>query len=599
MSVDIQKRIKDDQEDVAAYLSGLTEWEGEITKKDEDLKKKAVNSIAAYPPIRGTKESEIPRMSEKEEKALIEKDLGNTAFKRGKLDVALRHYTKSLECWPGSAVVYSNRAQVYLKRKEWSEANKDATTAIKLTSSALKEQCNDDNVKAYYRRAVARSNLKLYNQAKTDLNTIIAFDPMHKEAKTELRKVEEALRKIDDELEEKKGRKKLVIEEVDDDDDEDDDDNAAKVTPTPKKGRSVVIEEVDDDSDEEDVPITIAKKQAAATPAAAKPIASKGKAVVIEEVDDDDSEEDVPVTTTKKSAPPAAKPAPTPAPTPAPKPAPAPKPKATPKPNPTPKPVAPFKPKTAAELRRGAPLMIEEVEDEEEEEEDVVPVKPKPATAAPKEAAAPPKHEPTPQPKPVAPKGKTVAIEEIDEDDDEPTPVPKKTTEGAPAWPKETAAPPVAAKPEPTVATSSDTAKTIISKTTTSLASRVPTNFFEFEEVWRELRQDDALLTPYLLKIEATAFKTLFKTSLTHDIVVDVIRCLDSNLPAKPNEDGAYHALRVLYNISQVTRFKELAMFMNKDEKALVASLFTKAEASGMATDKVKKARAKLTEFGL
>uniref|UniRef100_A0A6U8EMG5 RNA polymerase II-associated protein 3 n=1 Tax=Eutreptiella gymnastica TaxID=73025 RepID=A0A6U8EMG5_9EUGL len=557
MSVDLQKRIKDDQEDVQQYVQDLTQWEGEIAKKDEELKRKAVNNIAAFPPIRGTKESEIPRMSEKEEKALTEKELGNTAFKRGKLDMALRHYSKSLEYWPGSAVVYSNRAQVHIKRKEYSEANKDATTAIKLTSSGMKEQCTHDNIKAYYRRALARENLKLYNQAKADLHTILEFvtknsDP--KDAVAEIKDIEKAtkrinaaLRQIDDELEDKRGRKKLVIEEIDEDEDEDET-PAKQAVNTPNKGRSVVIEEVDDDSDEEDVPVTIKKKEPVA---ASAPVPEK-----------------VP-----------------------PKSAPAPKPKARAKS--PPKPAVPFVPKSAHELRRGGTsVVIEEISDDDEEEDEVA-------------EPSPPKAAPTP-PTPAAKGPKKIAIEEIDEDDEEGEPAPAPAVLAAPSpkaaptpAPKSPSPKTTAAKEAPAASSKAADRPAQPSKRVTALADQPPANYFEFEEVWRELRSDLTLLTPYILKIEAPAFKTLFRTSLTHDILVDVVRCLDGALPSVPSEEAAYHALRVLYQLSLGERFGEQVMFMTAEEKAWVTSLFTKAQASGMPADKISKAKAKLAEFGL
>lgn len=577
MSVDLQKRIKDDQEDLSEYVDELVKWETEIEQKDEELKRKALNAIPCFPPVRGTKESEVPRMSEKEEKALQEKELGNTAFKRGKLEVAIRHYTKSLEYWPGSAVVYSNRAQVYLKQKEWNSANKDATTAIKLTSTALREQCNDDNVKAYFRRATARIGLQLYNQAKSDLQAILAFDPMHKEARQELQKVEAALRQKEEELEEKRGRKKLVIQEVEDEDEDEDETPAPRAakssTPPPpvqKKGRTVVIEEVDDDDEVEDVPVNVVKaapQPPAPTPPAPSPSAASTTAAPL------------------KAAPKPAKAAP--------------KPKLTPKA--APKPELPFRPKGAAELRRGAPMLIEEIEDEDEAEAKAETIA---VTAAP--ATAPP----------AAAKGTRVTIEEFDEDEEE-EPLPKIPKSAAvakaslhAAVPK---APPAVSVPKPLTKTEEPKARPVLppmpSEETVaqrerhprppSVADTVPTTFFEFEEAWRELRQNDALLTPYLLKIEPTAFKGLFKHSLSYDIIVDVVRCLNGNLPDMPTEETAYHALRVLYNISQVSRFGELVMFMTAPEKAAVAALFTKAERSGMAADKVRKARERMADFGL
>lgn len=53
-------------------------------------------------------------------------------------------------------------------------AESDCTEAIKL---------NSQYVKAFYRRATARVELKRYEDAKKDLETVLEFEPSNKEAK--------------------------------------------------------------------------------------------------------------------------------------------------------------------------------------------------------------------------------------------------------------------------------------------------------------------------------------------------------------------------------------------------------------------------------
>lgn len=62
--------------------------------------------------------------------ALALKELGNAALKAGRLDEAVRHYTDAIQVDPENAVLYSNRAAVYLQQTKWSAALADAELAI-------------------------------------------------------------------------------------------------------------------------------------------------------------------------------------------------------------------------------------------------------------------------------------------------------------------------------------------------------------------------------------------------------------------------------------------------------------------------------------
>lgn len=59
-------------------------------------------------------------------------------------------------------------------------AESDCTIAIRL---------DETYVKAYYRRATARVNLKQYKEAKQDLEKVLQLDPLNTEAKVMLLKI--------------------------------------------------------------------------------------------------------------------------------------------------------------------------------------------------------------------------------------------------------------------------------------------------------------------------------------------------------------------------------------------------------------------------
>ena len=67
-----------------------------------------------------------------DKKAEAEKNKANAAFKAGKYDEALEAYTKAIELDNTNAVYPANRANIYIKKKDWAAAVEDCTSAIKI-----------------------------------------------------------------------------------------------------------------------------------------------------------------------------------------------------------------------------------------------------------------------------------------------------------------------------------------------------------------------------------------------------------------------------------------------------------------------------------
>lgn len=136
-------------------------WSTDVKKKDTDLKTGAMvltKPSVTPAPIRGkaapvnlpsTDERDTARFNE-------EKQLGNEAFGAGKFDDAVRHYSQCIILAPRSAVGPLNRSQALLKLQRYHEAEADASSAIELEPTS---------VKAWYRRALARKELRKYTGA--------------------------------------------------------------------------------------------------------------------------------------------------------------------------------------------------------------------------------------------------------------------------------------------------------------------------------------------------------------------------------------------------------------------------------------------------
>ncbi|PAV75838.1 hypothetical protein WR25_14136 [Diploscapter pachys] len=97
--------------------------------------------------------------SESDESALKLKEQGNVAYKEKRFNKAVELYTKSL-VEKRDATVLCNRAQASLQLKNWMSTVMDCTAAIEM---------QNDNSKAFYRRACALRELGIFEQARKDL----------------------------------------------------------------------------------------------------------------------------------------------------------------------------------------------------------------------------------------------------------------------------------------------------------------------------------------------------------------------------------------------------------------------------------------------
>lgn len=118
------------------------------------------------------------------EKALAEKEKGNTFFKDGNYDDAIECYTRGMAADPYNPVLPTNRATSFFRLKKYAVAESDCNLAIALDSKYFK---------AYARRGAARFALKKYEPALEDYEMVLQLDPDNTEAQNEIKKIREVL----------------------------------------------------------------------------------------------------------------------------------------------------------------------------------------------------------------------------------------------------------------------------------------------------------------------------------------------------------------------------------------------------------------------
>lgn len=214
--MEMQQAIKQQNEDLRDELSDLAKWEEEISRKEASDKKKTITETPTLPPIRGTAPTlKTAPAKPKEDPVQVAKNQGNEYFKLGNIDDAIRLYTKGIDMDPDTAtthVLYANRAMCYIKQEQWERAEKDASKCI---------QMNRGYSKAFFRRGLARKNLKKYKDARSDFETVLALTPGDPETEQELKAVTQLIRlEQSEQVQATSQRKKIVIAEVDDEDEE-------------------------------------------------------------------------------------------------------------------------------------------------------------------------------------------------------------------------------------------------------------------------------------------------------------------------------------------------------------------------------------------
>lgn len=236
-SVLVQKQVKDNAEDLQKEFLDMKNWEEQMRRKDEELRKEA-SGQATLPPVRSkpknkaknaptkqngidsktkriksydysawdkfdvdkackeldqeeqSDDSEDDTVSKEElekahQVATKHKNEGNTFVQQQQWSKAISCYSEAIKVFPYDAVFYANRGLCQLKLDNFYFAESDCSAAIQLDESY---------VKAYHRRATARMNLKQYKEARQDLEKVLKLEPSNKEAKSLLAKVEKQIK---------------------------------------------------------------------------------------------------------------------------------------------------------------------------------------------------------------------------------------------------------------------------------------------------------------------------------------------------------------------------------------------------------------------
>ncbi|KAF9363425.1 RNA polymerase II-associated protein 3 [Mortierella sp. NVP85] len=109
-------------------------------------------------------------------------DLGNELFKKGQYQQAIERYSASMALDPSNPVLPINRAMALLKLGRFTEVERDCTLGLEL---------DNKNVKALWRRGIARRSLGKPDDARKDFETALKIEPNNKAVKEELAKLEQ------------------------------------------------------------------------------------------------------------------------------------------------------------------------------------------------------------------------------------------------------------------------------------------------------------------------------------------------------------------------------------------------------------------------
>lgn len=155
-----------------------------IAQQQQQQQQQKQHAQAASPNMQhnGTKEPKKPAIGEQElKKALALKEEGNALVKKGEYKKAIEKYSQSLKHNPSEITTYTNRALCYLSVKHYKDAVRDCDVALGMDSSSIK---------ALYRRAQAKKELKDYKACAADLNSLLKVEPGNTAAEKLLQEVQ-------------------------------------------------------------------------------------------------------------------------------------------------------------------------------------------------------------------------------------------------------------------------------------------------------------------------------------------------------------------------------------------------------------------------
>ena len=128
----------------------------------EAVKKSPVGIVADLP-AQKKKPSEI-----RAEKNEATREEGNALFKAGNVTAAAAKYTECIDSDPQDALSLANRAECYLRCRQFHLALADATRAY---------AADANHVKALYKRAMALNGLGRYPDAIKTIKTLLEKEP--------------------------------------------------------------------------------------------------------------------------------------------------------------------------------------------------------------------------------------------------------------------------------------------------------------------------------------------------------------------------------------------------------------------------------------
>ena len=118
--------------------------------------------------------------------AVAEKERGNEWLKKGDYLKAIERYTAGMALDPANAVLPANRALALLKTSQFGPAETDCTLALSIDRTY---------VKAFQRRAAARTGLARLQEAVEDYDEVLRLEPSNKAAINEKTKLLEKMTK--------------------------------------------------------------------------------------------------------------------------------------------------------------------------------------------------------------------------------------------------------------------------------------------------------------------------------------------------------------------------------------------------------------------
>ncbi|KAK9115143.1 hypothetical protein Syun_021940 [Stephania yunnanensis] len=181
------KKEEDDSEDQKPHTSAKDDRPGnsndEIVESDIELDETEVMG-----------DPTVEVMEENQEAAQMAKAKAMDAISEGmsfhvvKLNEAIEHLTEAILLNPSSAILYANRAGVFVKMKKPNAAIRDADAALKI---------NPDSAKGYKFRGIAKAMLGQWEEAAKDLHVAAKLD-YDEEIGSILKKVEPNTHRIEE-----------------------------------------------------------------------------------------------------------------------------------------------------------------------------------------------------------------------------------------------------------------------------------------------------------------------------------------------------------------------------------------------------------------